>query len=359
MQDLRAIDEFTSISSFILPFCYTKWISDVVWVKPPHAVQIPSGCYSIPLGHIKQDAGDTTVYIGSQLEYFVRENLYRPPEDLLDVRVCRLHVVDITMVLRSGRPLDCTCNIVERRLQSRHRPLLDICLDTFSANNPFKVKVASGLGSACYDKLASSYSATLKAVARRSCEHAISSCCLVCRQQRQLLVLRHLQSLWTCDSTPALEANMASLVSAVTATSSGADLEEDRHDTACAMEETTSNLRDVWRLWMSSKAAVASQSLSPWFMHLAGQMHDLPHFSAPTEERNRWLAALRRLCECMLAYETRPSVCTIASSQDDGYTSPVIVEETLAEVLKVLHEVLHPCRQVAAEDAARMTFSKT
>eukprot|EP00043_Microstomoeca_roanoka_P020282 m.243004 g.243004 ORF g.243004 m.243004 type:complete len:154 (+) comp17139_c0_seq9:1012-1473(+) len=142
MEELATIHEHTTIASFVIPFCYTKCFTDVLWIKTADSSQIPVGCHTVLLGH---DATSEEVFVGTPLQYYIRENMYRPAETLQDTRSFSLHVANAQL---DGSFVDCSCKVFTRYVeQPDQRPIaLDFCLDAFGATNPFKVAQGEGQG---------------------------------------------------------------------------------------------------------------------------------------------------------------------------------------------------------------------
>lgn len=127
-----------------MPAAYAGHISQMIWMKPEWAKQIPDGDYNFHIGdysgHIRCD---------SYLEYFLSEGTYQPRYNLCNQQFVNLGVFTLNHSLiaqqqqQQHRPFD---GNTENRLISftnniddgNEQFILDIDLDFFSTANPFK-----------------------------------------------------------------------------------------------------------------------------------------------------------------------------------------------------------------------------
>lgn len=146
VRDKDKLLESLSIENWLMPAAYAGHISEIVWMKPEWAKQIPDGDYNFNIGdycgHIRCD---------SYLEYFLSEGTYQPRYNLsnqqyLNLGVFTLNHSLITQQQNQQQNQHQLAGNTENRLISfsnniddgNEQFILDIDLDFFSTANPFK-----------------------------------------------------------------------------------------------------------------------------------------------------------------------------------------------------------------------------
>lgn len=118
-----------SIENWIMPAVYAGHFNNLIWIKPPWAQQMQDGCKQFYIGCDKQT---NFIRIDCKENYFISECLYMDKKFMENVKEANLDVVTI-----AGDESD--FNGVKNVLTKYKSPVvLDVDLDYFSTNNPFK-----------------------------------------------------------------------------------------------------------------------------------------------------------------------------------------------------------------------------
>nr|XP_022912530.1 UPF0489 protein C5orf22 homolog isoform X1 [Onthophagus taurus] len=122
--------EELSIENWIMPAVYGGHFKDLIWIKPPWALQMSEGKKCFKIG---ADKNSGLLKVDSMENYFLTDCLYAPEEDLLDAKNVNLDVITL------GKEIDDfgdISKILQNTLKTNY--ILDIDLDFFSTSNPFK-----------------------------------------------------------------------------------------------------------------------------------------------------------------------------------------------------------------------------
>lgn len=128
----------SGIAEFIIPLLAAGHVTNLVWLKPPWAKQIRCGTEEFHVGFYcsqrasKGDQQEDGLRVTTKLPYFRDDGSYAPEHCLVEKQPVSL------VVTESG---DC---LVPERFRADF--ILDICLDYFSVNNPFKVELEKTYG---------------------------------------------------------------------------------------------------------------------------------------------------------------------------------------------------------------------
>ncbi|KAK7493814.1 hypothetical protein BaRGS_00014955 [Batillaria attramentaria] len=82
-----------SIENWILPLVYAGHVSEIYWLRPPWAHQLPAGDLTFGVGKCK-DTGKLRMTCPDP--YFLTEALYTPESQLLQMKETTVHVITIT-----------------------------------------------------------------------------------------------------------------------------------------------------------------------------------------------------------------------------------------------------------------------
>uniref|UniRef100_UPI00358FDF73 UPF0489 protein C5orf22 homolog isoform X2 n=1 Tax=Myxine glutinosa TaxID=7769 RepID=UPI00358FDF73 len=145
-----------SIENWILPAVYAGHVAHVIWLKPPWAEQLGEGRHNFLVG---KDRKNETIRVTSTETYFLSDGLYSPPSQLEPAKHLTL---DVFTVMPAEQPESSRATEEEKRqgghftcgrrmdpvsydsgqtsLPSFNKAafILDIDLDFFSVQNPFK-----------------------------------------------------------------------------------------------------------------------------------------------------------------------------------------------------------------------------
>lgn len=91
--DKQELYNSLSIENWILPLVYAGHLSDIYWLRPPWAQQLPFGQSTFGVGRCK-DTGKLRMTCPDP--YFLTEALYASELSLLDTKYTTLHVITIT-----------------------------------------------------------------------------------------------------------------------------------------------------------------------------------------------------------------------------------------------------------------------
>jgi hypothetical protein len=132
---LRSVD----IASFQLAAVRVGLVSEVWWLRPPFATQIPDGTRRFRLGAVASGL----LRVDDPSDYYVLDTGYAPGQTLRDPDSLTLHVVPLDGALGSPPPAP-----------DGGATILDIDLDAFATHNPAADRLrAAGLGDAQLDAL--------------------------------------------------------------------------------------------------------------------------------------------------------------------------------------------------------------
>jgi len=122
----------TGIAEFILPAVYAGHVARVAWVRPPWSNQIRDGSHDLTVGSLPgAPEGDRgPLRVATALPYFADEGMSAPAIALEHVQPMALWVGECDAAPTDAMPEDW---------------VLDICLDYFSVNNPFRNDLESKL----------------------------------------------------------------------------------------------------------------------------------------------------------------------------------------------------------------------
>lgn len=165
------------IASWILPAVYGGHFRCVWWVRPSWALQIADGRYDVAVGkaqrtsgaeraaasHVprEQDKAEETIHISCSEPYFVEDEIYCSPKDLINAKPLQLLVSELpyqhnvtwfaeavpeqSKEERNGNGSDSAIGFVMRRGSAW---TLDVCLDYFACGNPFLKHVRKHIAAA-------------------------------------------------------------------------------------------------------------------------------------------------------------------------------------------------------------------
>lgn len=122
--------EEVSIESWIMPTAFAGHITNLVWIKPEWAQQIPDGNHEMRIG----SNGEGLIKINSHLDYFFGEGSYNPDAELENSREIKLTVKTIN----SSKSVDDDLKWSEFETTAIDQLILDVDLDFFSTHNPFR-----------------------------------------------------------------------------------------------------------------------------------------------------------------------------------------------------------------------------
>lgn len=148
--DKQKLFESISIENWLMPSVYAGHYKNLIWVKPPWALQINDGEQSFLIGKHKSKE---TIRLNCKESYFVSECLFAPVEDLENVKEANLTV--LTLGKKVNEDSDDFTDIRKQLVKNFSSPyILDIDLDFFSTSNPFKSLYSSA---SLYDRLQDLY----------------------------------------------------------------------------------------------------------------------------------------------------------------------------------------------------------
>lgn len=116
-----------SIESWLMPTVYAGHFSDLIWIKPEWATQMPNGEHDFSIGDY-----NGAICVNSRLEYFISEGSYRPKCDLNNEKSVKLNVFTLNENIHDAT--NDRCDFIDKH----ESYVLDIDLDFFSTHNPFK-----------------------------------------------------------------------------------------------------------------------------------------------------------------------------------------------------------------------------
>lgn len=108
--------ENLDIENWMMPSAFTGVLTDLVWIKPPWAEQMPEGDFEFIIG---QNNGK--IRVSCPFDYFISEALYQPEYNLEDRKLVKLKVGSLEVDMR----------------EEEFKYILDVDLDFFSTFNPF------------------------------------------------------------------------------------------------------------------------------------------------------------------------------------------------------------------------------
>jgi hypothetical protein len=82
--------ESLSIENWISPGCFAGHYSNVFWVKPNWAKQLPKGSHQFLIGSY-----DNRIHTNCTLDYFLTDGCYQPKDKLVETKEITLHVSEI------------------------------------------------------------------------------------------------------------------------------------------------------------------------------------------------------------------------------------------------------------------------
>ena len=129
--------ESLSIENWILPAVYAGHVETVIWIKPKWSDQINCGEYKIIVG---KEASSNLIRCNCKEIYFLSDGLYSNEANLINKRELRLYVCDFDFLLCENDIF--LSNIFSSLKTSDKRVILDVDLDFFSTNDPFKLMFA-------------------------------------------------------------------------------------------------------------------------------------------------------------------------------------------------------------------------
>ena len=133
-----------SIENWIIPAVYAGHLDTVVWVKPPWSTQIDSGCFKFSVG---KDKTSGRIRCSCSQSYFISDGNYVNPDSLDNKRELTLLVCAIDdlvsekdeQVYQAIQRASQANGESKRVTKQPKRVVLDIDLDFFSTQDPFKL----------------------------------------------------------------------------------------------------------------------------------------------------------------------------------------------------------------------------
>ncbi|KAF5276548.1 hypothetical protein FQR65_LT03978 [Abscondita terminalis] len=294
--DKQKLFDSISIENWLMPGVYAGHFKNLVWIKPPWACQMDDGEQSFFIGKHKSTG---TIRINCKENYFISECLYSVLDDLENVKEARLEV--ITLGKEINEDVDDSNKICKIMKKYTGPYILDVDLDFFSTNNPFKDMYSLAF---LYSKLKTLYDFT---PADTSDEKSIIDATQ--RRQKQINELERLfkyieehKEMPPAETEPSdLYLKVAALRKSVLEFYHEGDIDwELIHDAGCTCDNT-----------------------------------ELPHHVSTEEELNVMFDAFKRFLD-NLTYP--PTVITISRSTEDDYTPCENVEEIQEKVLEIVSE---------------------
>uniref|UniRef100_A0A8C4NBB9 Uncharacterized protein n=1 Tax=Eptatretus burgeri TaxID=7764 RepID=A0A8C4NBB9_EPTBU len=154
--DTQRLFSELSIENWILPAVYAGHVAHVIWLRPPWAEQLGEGQHNFLVG---KDRKNETIRVTSTETYFLSDGLYSPPSQLEPAKHLTLDVFTVMPTEQAefscasgeekcqGGQLTCGRRMEPFSYDSGQTSLpsfnkaafiLDIDLDFFSVQNPFK-----------------------------------------------------------------------------------------------------------------------------------------------------------------------------------------------------------------------------
>lgn len=291
-----------SIENWIMPAVYAGHITELVWLKPPWATQIPEGRTEFQIGN---HCG--FIRVTSRLEYFISEGSYRPEHELTDNRLVHLNTITIGE-LDDHEDKTSEDILLSSSDDSANGYILDVDLDFFSTQNPF-LDIYSAAH--VYSALHPIFAYTLCDLADAS-DEAVLAC--GSDRQRQLddleQIFTHLQNGNELDTyngprSATVTAVWSKLINLVTEVKS--------HYEATAID---------WSLIYNAGCTCDT--------------FDLPHHKSTETEIDQLLVAFKKFLNRI---DGPPTIVTISRSAEDDYCPTDQVDMIQAKVLHALQDL--------------------
>ena len=289
------------IGDWILPAVYARHMDTLVWLRPDWAVQMADGVRRVAIGAEKA-TGLLRVFCPEA--YFLMDEVCVESEDLLDdVHHFDLYVAPLTGSIPETIAVSPNC-------------IVDVCLDTFCVNNPFRHDFETDFGLAAADAVAALYGRAMTSLERHSSLDALGW--TVADHKRLMALFNE-----TCESAWAV-----------------AEWADDAflHRVAEDLAPVYAGGADEAYTLLSALAAcmLADEKLAAFpadELHMCGLMYDLPHHRETDLDLVETMAT-------MLACFPKPNLITVARSSIDYVAGGSTSSDQLQEcVLTALHEL--------------------
>ncbi|CAH0515099.1 unnamed protein product [Peronospora belbahrii] len=305
------------IAEFLLPLVFPGHVSQITWLKPSWAMQIPIGTFKqLAIG--KRQANGT-MGVTSELPHFIQDGLFCPVEDL-NASTLQLWDLFVTETNSSNYATAVATDAVVNARQHTKGYILDIDLDYFSTWNPFRKDLEARIGNAAVKTVTQVFSCLRykqaswrdMAATRRNSEWKT-----FCKLIKRLEAADAMENTTTCRSEWAQVRSKLMLLYAE---------QIDAEKLLGEFEQVLEN----YRVDKSTRREI-------W---TAGPFLDLPHHESSHNEIERMISELEQFLRThALDEDNPPAIVTIAKSTGDEYLPKYQLDAILPSVLQMLERV--------------------
>ncbi|KAE8899191.1 hypothetical protein PF005_g10178 [Phytophthora fragariae] len=301
-------DSVAGIAEFLLPLVFAGHVSQVTWLKPSWATQMPTGAFKqLTIGKRKSDA----LGVASELPHFVEDELFCPLDEMVasSIRYWDLFATETSL---SAEAAAVSAEAIDNARRKSKGYVLDIDLDYFSTWDPFRKDLETRIGESAVKIVAQVFSCVRYKRSRLESMTAI-------QRDSERKTFRELINRLTAVDTQ----DWTQVVSEL------AVLYADDVD----VEALFGNFAQLLERYRDDEATRSE-------IWAAGPFLDLPHHESSSEEIHNMVTELEQFLHShALDAANPPAIVTIAKSTGDEYLPPHQLDHVLASVLQILERV--------------------